>query len=152
MKTNRVYRLAAVLLLLLLVAGCDTVDSSTPLQPPPQPFRIDCFVPEGATAMVFEATGAIEDKGSIEGYPVHVNWRQAATVSLILHRNLKGEKGFLALQVEASSSGYGSVLAEGTFMILAGDGVYAHLQGQGTFVVSLNNRGEEVEIFEGLLN
>ena len=150
-SSNRGRFLVAVLMLplLILVVGCDTgggLGDETLLE---EDFRIDCFRPEGATKMVFEATGAIEDEGFIEGEPLPVAqgvgiWQGT--------RTLEGRDGVVVLNVGATIRSDGSAhMADGQFIIVEGSGAYRGLEGRGEFSVMLDEQLGLMEIFEGSL-
>ncbi len=149
MKTKKAHFLTAVLVLplLFLVVGCDAgggviADDLTQ----EVAYKIDCFVPEGTTQMVFEARGAIEDAGTIQGEPLPLD---DGSSSWVVYRQLKGQKGQMALRVENDAVPYGSHVAEGTFTVLGSSGAYTSLQRKGTFYATLDEAGELIEVFEG---
>ncbi len=149
MKTERTHRLAAVLVLplLLLVAGCD---SGGGVAPPSETdwFKADCFRPAGAPEMMFKAIGSIEDEGTVAGNALPEN---AGEASWVVYRTLQGQQGELDLLVEAHSVTTASRVAEGHFTITGGSGAYAGHKGQGEFRAMVSDKEGLVEIFEGLL-
>ena len=150
MKTKSARYLSMTLVLLFLVVGCDTGGGMTMVDwPQAEAYRIDCFVPDGASQMAFEATGAIKDEGTIEGEALPLDegvdtWRS--------YRVLHGEQGDIVLYVTADLAPGGLYEATGTFEIMDGYGAYENLQGQGDFKARLDEALGLVEIFEGHFN
>ncbi len=137
---------ALALPLFLLVVGCDAVGGGPGGDPLPDvAYRLDCFVPDGATQMLFEANEGFEDEGTVEGDPLTLDEKSSTGV---IYREFNGQKGRMVVRVEAAR-GYGSHVAEGTFTVMGGNGIYASVQKEGDFYVMLDERGELVEVFKG---
>lgn len=160
MKTkNALLRLvaAAALPLVMMLAGCDNDDCPLGGCPPPsdapqdQAFRIDCNWSQHAGTTVFDASGAIEDAGTVTGDDVPWGLDGDGPSIWTGVRTFHGKSGDLKVFVEAIQNNGGSDIARGEFVIAGGTDHYVGYQAEGEFSLAVDGQVGLTEVFEGKL-
>lgn len=156
MRTNNATRRLAAALglpLLLVVFGCDSVEPprADPAGDLTENFQIDCSRSQTSGTMVFSASGAIADEGTVDGElaPWATNGLGPARWSGI--RTFHGMYGDIQVFVVAENSQPDAAIARGDFQILQGTAKYTDLVGEGEFEIALNGDGQMGEYFAGAL-
>lgn len=156
MKTKDALRgLAAALVLPLLLGtfGCDSDPGGKEYPPADQDeqFQIDCSLSPTTSEMVFAASGAIMDEGTVVGEPTpwSINGEGPERWSGI--RTFRGQLGNIEVFVVAENSQPDAAIARGDFQVLRGTAQYTDLVADGEFEVTLDGDGRMGESFKGVL-
>jgi hypothetical protein len=148
--------LAVLLPALFIAAGCDSNDAVEGYEPvstatmEQSEFRIDCFMEDGEPGPVFEATGAINDEGTVSGESLPWSLNGDGPLDWSGVRTFHGQAGNLTLFIEAQADNHGSNLARGDFVLVSASEEYSDLQAEGDFEL-LIEQGAIAEVFEGVL-
>ena len=134
-----------VAIFLLLFMGCDETGMVAVDVGESPDFKMECFMDQGA--MQFEASGAIEDAGIVEGTPVPRNAQEDGFINI--YRKFTGKKGQFSMLVEATLKPGQKRIAEGTFHIMDGSEAYAGLDAEGVFRAEIGKDGALIEFFDG---
>ena len=150
MNSKMIGHVVALLLVPLLLTSCDSAgEFTTEGDDNVVSYKVDCYMPEGADQPAFLATGAIQDKGFVEGPPLPWNPEYEDPQLWSGNRTLIGAKGVIRMFVDAERVSEGSLVARGKYFVLDGTGSYTDFGGTGEFDVSADHRGELVETFRG---